>query len=106
MPALADRERQHRETSLRRCWRPIRSALSGMTQIGTASRLMVADYAITMKGVAGFDPRDVYHLVVALSWPHFLLLAVTPPRRSRSGCGTPRSCRSMPRAMRSRTSLP
>jgi inward rectifier potassium channel len=47
-----------------------------MTQDSAASRLVVAGYAITMKGVVGFDPRDAYHLVVALSWPRFLLLAV------------------------------
>jgi inward rectifier potassium channel len=29
-----------------------------------------------MKGVVGFNPRDTFHLVVALSWPRFLLLAV------------------------------
>lgn len=74
--ALSDPERQSRETRLRRCWRAISSTLVGMTKIGTASRLMVAGYAITLKGVAGFDRRDVYHLVVGLSWPRFLLLAV------------------------------
>jgi inward rectifier potassium channel len=40
------------------------------------TRRVVGGYAITMKGVAGFDPRDAYHLVVGLSWPRFVLLAV------------------------------
>jgi inward rectifier potassium channel len=59
------------------CTRSTReSGVAGMTKSGTVSRLMVAGYTITKKGVAGFDPRDVYHLVVALSWPRFLFLAM------------------------------
>jgi inward rectifier potassium channel len=52
------------------------SDVVGMTKSGSIPSLMVAGYAITMKGVAGFDPRDVYHLVVALSWPRFLVLTI------------------------------
>jgi inward rectifier potassium channel len=37
---------------------------------------MVGGYAITTKGVGGIDLRDAYHLVIALSWPRFILLAV------------------------------
>jgi inward rectifier potassium channel len=33
-------------------------------------------YAITTRGVAGFDPRDTYHLIIAISWPRFLLIVV------------------------------
>jgi inward rectifier potassium channel len=63
--------------SLAPCMRSTReSDVAGTTKRGTASRLMVAGYTITMKGVAGFDPRDIYHLVVALSWPRFLFLVV------------------------------
>jgi inward rectifier potassium channel len=29
-----------------------------------------------MRGIARFDPRDLYHLIVMLSWPRFLLLVV------------------------------
>ena len=58
----------------RRLWRRIYSALAKTTQ--NPSRLVLAGYVITMKGVAGFNPRDAYHLVVALSWPRFLLLAI------------------------------
>ncbi len=42
-----------------------------------ASRLMVGGYAITIKGIAGFDLRDAYHLVIGLSWPRFVLVAVS-----------------------------
>jgi inward rectifier potassium channel len=47
-----------------------------MTHRAAVSRLMVGGLAITMKGVAGFDPRDAYHLVIGLSWARFVLLAV------------------------------
>jgi len=67
------------------------------------NRLTVGGYAITMKDIAGFDPRDVYHLVVGLSWPRFVLLAVgmhllvnTVLRsavRCTAWCGCERACR-------------
>ena len=31
-------------------------------------------YTIAKRGLAGFDPRDSYHLAVRISWPRFLLL--------------------------------
>src|SRR4051812_49284024 len=45
-------------------------------QSAPVSRQIVGGYAITTKGVGGFDLRDAYHLVVELSWPRFILLAV------------------------------
>jgi inward rectifier potassium channel len=47
-----------------------------MMQNAPVSRQIVGGYAITTKGVSGFDLRDAYHLVVKLSWPRFILLAV------------------------------
>lgn len=75
-PVGTDGEPLRRATIVRRLWRRVCSALGKMGQDSAASRLVVAGYAITMKGVVGFDPRDAYHLVVALSWPRFLLMAV------------------------------
>jgi inward rectifier potassium channel len=40
------------------------------------SRLVLGGYTITMKGLAHADLRDSYHLVIALSWPRFILLAI------------------------------
>jgi inward rectifier potassium channel len=45
-------------------------------QNSTPSGLVLAGYAITVKGVVGFNPRDTFHLIVALSWPRFLLVVV------------------------------
>ena len=41
-----------------------------------STRLLLGGYAITMQGVAGFDLRDTYHLIIAISWPRFLLVVV------------------------------
>ena len=38
--------------------------------------MVLGGYTITRKGVAGFDLRDSYHLVIALSWPRFIVLVV------------------------------
>jgi inward rectifier potassium channel len=36
--------------------------------------IRVGAYELTKKGAARYDPRDLYHLLVSLSWPQFLLL--------------------------------
>ena len=41
-----------------------------------STRLLLGGYAITMQGVADFDLRDTYHLIIAISWPRFLLVVV------------------------------
>ena len=48
-----------------------------MTESAAGSQQMVGGYAITTKGVGGFDLRDTYHHVVGLSWPRFILLVVS-----------------------------
>ena len=57
-------------------WRRLRATLVRKWQSRRLSRVVLAGYTMTMKGTARFDPRDSYHLVIALSWPRFILLAV------------------------------
>ena len=38
--------------------------------------IRVGAYELTKKGAARYDPRDLYHLLVSLSWPQFLLLVL------------------------------
>ena len=57
-------------------WRRICSMLGWRRSNQRWSRLVLGGYTITRKGVAGFDLRDSYHLVIALSWPRFIVLVV------------------------------
>ncbi|HXA21059.1 MAG TPA: ion channel [Acetobacteraceae bacterium] len=56
-------------------WRWLHS-IAQRRRNGRLSRLVLGGYTITMKGLTGFDLRDSYHSVIALSWPRFILLAV------------------------------
>ena len=57
--------------------RPCCSILARRRQNRGLIRLALGGYTITMKGIARPDLRDAYHLVVALSWPRFILFVVT-----------------------------
>jgi len=57
-----------------RTWRRFRLILAHRRRDRGSSRLVVGGYTITMKGIARADLRDSYHLVIALSWPRFILL--------------------------------
>jgi inward rectifier potassium channel len=47
-----------------------------MWQSRGSSRTALGGYTIATKGIARTDLRDSYHLVIALSWPRFILLAI------------------------------
>jgi len=45
---------------------------TALANIGT-TQLVIGGYTLTLKGVQRFNFRDSYHLILAMSWPRFLL---------------------------------
>jgi inward rectifier potassium channel len=60
-----------------RVFRKLRVALTRAIRTSTSSMVSLAGYPLTVTGLNRFDLRDSYHLVVALSWPRFLTLAIS-----------------------------
>jgi inward rectifier potassium channel len=58
-------------------WRRFCSALTQRRRNRGLSRLIVGGYTLTARGIAHADWRDSYHLVIALSWPRFILLVAS-----------------------------
>src|SRR5260370_22650099 len=75
-PAVTDRKQSRGTPSPASAWRRFRSAIAWRGWNQRSSRLVLGGDTMTMKGVAGFDLRDSYHLVIATSWPRFLLMVV------------------------------
>jgi inward rectifier potassium channel len=71
-----DRDRSRRESAITRAWRRLRAVVAQKRRGLGVSRLVLGGYSMTLKGLAGFDLRDSYHVVIGLSWPRFILLAI------------------------------
>ena len=76
MSAITDSKRWRFLRAVVPRWRRLRSTIAGGARGRGPSKLTLGGYTIWMKGVTRFDPRDTYHLVLALSWPRFLLTLV------------------------------
>jgi len=71
-----DPDRSGRKPLVARAWRRLLALARQKRRNLGISRLVVGGYTITMKGLARLDLRDSYHMVIALSWPRFILLAI------------------------------
>ena len=57
-------------------YRRLREMVARAVRSGTSRIVSIGGYRLTVRGRRWFDPRDLYHTVIALSWWRFLLLAV------------------------------
>jgi inward rectifier potassium channel len=64
------------KTHLRQANHQLRALMTRAVTLGKSSIVSLGGYSVTVTGVRTYDLRDPYHLVFALSWPRFILLAV------------------------------